>query len=875
MLSQQIDLRSEAYAGTLFSPLESCDVCIVGTGPAGATISAELAQSGLRVTILESGGFERLPESDELDRIENVGRPRVENQWAVRNRVVGGSSFTWGGRGAPFDEIDFEKRSWIPHSGWPYGLSELGPYLERSASHLGLATGVGFSDERFWEIAPAARYPITPDTSLIRPMYWQFSRDPNESYPFEYMRFGRDLVERLGPTQTLVTGATVLRIEPGSSNRVVFADPVGNERTLVASTIVLCAGGIENTRILLASNSANSAGLGNENDLVGRYLMDHPRGSTATFSTADSRVLQRYLLRHTAQGRLFRAGFRLSPEVQRAEGLVNAAAWLGEVVAPDDPWAGMRDLLRGGSSRVDAAKSIGRNLNYVARGIGDYYIRGNGVPRKLAEIHLDIMCEQRPDPDSRITLSDQVDRFGSRIPRIDWKIHPDEPRSVRRLAELVAQEFGRMGLPVPQLDEWVLDGADFPPNWVDVAHPTGTTRMADDPREGVVDRDGQVHGAPGVFVAGSSVFPTAGHCNPTQMIVALSIRTADAIRKRALTSAVPVTDTPPGPSGKRVLVTGGSGRIGRVLLETLVTNGYQVRATTSRTDLPETPGVEWVPFDFLTAEPQEFDKITDSSSAVIHLAAEIGNASRMKRVNADATKWLAESAERSRVEAFCYTSTVSVYGSGKNRVVREDSPVLTVEQDVASEYLAMDYVRMYGRTKLQGELGIREVARKSRYVIFRPSVVVDIGQLVEIRTWDTFKRFLAAHRPANHIFVRDVADAIVWAMERALAGYGEPGQVETFNLAEDTDPEPTHAAFMKKAYAATGDPRYRVIRVPGIFDWVHDLVRFRTITTRNPLWRMKFSADRLRAAGYRPRFGMAYARASALQALREERLEQK
>jgi choline dehydrogenase-like flavoprotein len=70
----------------------------------------------------------------------------------------------------------------------------------------------------------------------------------------------------------------------------------------------------------------------------------------------------------------------------------------------------------------------------------------------------------------------------------------------------------------------------MPDSFVDVAHPTGTTRMADDPTRGVVDRNGMVHGIEGLHVAGSSIFPTAGHCNPTQLIVALAIRLADRLK---------------------------------------------------------------------------------------------------------------------------------------------------------------------------------------------------------------------------------------------------------------------------------------------------------------------------------------------------------
>jgi nucleoside-diphosphate-sugar epimerase len=209
-----------------------------------------------------------------------------------------------------------------------------------------------------------------------------------------------------------------------------------------------------------------------------------------------------------------------------------------------------------------------------------------------------------------------------------------------------------------------------------------------------------------------------------------------------------------------------------------------------------------------------------------------------------------------------------VYGSGRQRTMTEDAPVLTVDRDVPSEYWALDYVRAYGRTKLAGERALSTAAKSVRYIVFRPTVVVDVPDLVRIREWSRAKRILAAHRHAHHVYVRDVSDALIWSMERALAGVGAPGSVETYNLSEDSFPEPTHADFLRKAFAVSADPRYRVPKVPGIVDWTHDLLRFRTFPLRNPLWRMRFPSDRLRAAGYRPRYGMAHAHALALGELR-------
>jgi choline dehydrogenase-like flavoprotein/nucleoside-diphosphate-sugar epimerase len=867
-----IDLRVRSASG-VHSPLRRSDVCIIGSGPAGATIAAELAATGLAVTILESGDFSRRADVDELSEIDSVGATRHEDQWAVRNRIVGGSSHTWGGRSAPFDEIDFERRSWVPGSGWPYGHDELAPYLERSAVHLGLAVGDGFSDERFWELARQARLPVTPDPALIRPFYWQFSRDPNETYPFEYRRFGRDIVARLGAEQTLVTGANVVRIETidsGAAVRsVVFTDPQGQRHVHESGVVVLCTGGIENARILLASNTANNSGLGNDYDLVGRYLMDHPRGPVARFAIATSRPLQLRLLRFNVRDRLFRAGFRLSPELQREEGLLNASAWLHEVIADDDPWGAIRRLVRDGGGRATAAREVARGIGLISKGVPDYFVRKVGVPRKLAELQLLAMCEQLPDPDSRVTLSDRLDRFGVPIPRVDWRLHPEESRSVRRIAQIVAEELERMGFPSAQLEPWVLNDEEFSADFTDVAHPSGTTRMAANPLDGVVDAWGMVHGVDGLYVAGSSIFPTAGHANPTQMIVATAIRTADAIRARPSESGATLAATS---SPRRVLVTGASGRIGRVLVPELLARGYLVRATsTSGGSGDETDGVEWRSLDFMTASAEDVSAAIAGCDAVIHLAASIGAKERMPRVNAEGTRMLVEAAEKAGVAALCYASTVSVYGSPRRRDVDENSPVLSLDRDVAAEYLALDYVREYGRTKLAGERAIHDLADRVRYVVLRPAVVVDVDQIISVRDWSTVKRYLGAHRHTHQIYVHDVVDAMIWSVERGLSGVGPAGGVDTFDLAEDDVPDPRYVDFMRAAAVASGDGHFVAVRVPGIFDWAHDLVRFRTLSTRNPLWRIRFSSGKIRAAGWKPRYGVAYARRVALDRLRSER----
>jgi choline dehydrogenase-like flavoprotein len=156
--------------------------------------------------------------------------------------------------------------------------------------------------------------------------------------------------------------------------------------------------------------------------------------------------------------------------------------------------------------------------------------RTHSLPHKVDSIAIEGMAEQRPNPDSRITLSDKTDALGMPMARVDWRGDRDARRSLARLGQHLMKESIRIDIPAPQLDDWVIDERHDDGIFIDSAHTAGTTRMSDDPKQGVVDSNCRVHGVAGLYVAGASVFPTSGHANPTLMIVSLAIRLADRIK---------------------------------------------------------------------------------------------------------------------------------------------------------------------------------------------------------------------------------------------------------------------------------------------------------------------------------------------------------
>ena len=309
----------------------------------------------------------------------------------------------------------------------------------------------------------------------------------------------------------------------------------------------------------------------------------------------------------------------------------------------------------------------------------------------------------------------------------------------------------------------------------------------------------------------------------------------------------------------RVLITGATGKIGRHVVEELLARGYHVRALTSKpvTAASARDRLEWRHLNF--QESLDFDSLVQECAAVIHLGAELSVTERMQRSNVDATRALAEASERAAVKFFCYTSSVSVYGSSRRRRVLEDTPVLTTDRDVSNEYWAGEVLRRYGLTKLQGEFAISTVAQNVEYVILRPTLVVDNQDLMELHDWSRAKKYLLSSRHAHYIYVRDVADAILWFMERGLRRDQPLTGVNTFNLSEDDAPIRTYGQIFKTAYEASNDPKWRSMTTPWPIQWFQAMAKFRTLLLRQPFGRMLFSGDKLREAGYAVRFGMSYA----------------
>jgi choline dehydrogenase-like flavoprotein len=525
-----IDAR-ELDAG---APLEA-DLCVVGAGAAGIAIALRFIGTGRRVLLVESGGLDFDGATQALYEGANVGRDYFDLD-VCRLRFFGGTTNHWEGRCRPLDPLDFEARPWVPYSGWPISRASLDPYYAR-AHELCQLGPYDYAPE-FWFLPGESA--LSFDPARVRTGLWQFSP------PTRFGEVYREPFAKAAEVRVLLN-ANLVDIETGEDGAEVkalrIATLAGKRFSVRARAYVLACGGLENARLLLAANRQVNVGLGNQHGNVGRYFMEHPHlpGSRLLASAPSAIEFYSYEYRRPRRGGTLVMGYlNLAPELQTSAGLLNCDCnFLNDNVGRSG-YAALRRVWKA-AEQARMPDHLLADLGAALENFDDTFagLLGRLGLREYRPDHASFVMwstlEQAPNPDSRVSLGEQTDALGLPEIRLDWRLSELDKRSLQEVQRTIAEEFGRSGLGRLQIDAWVdADLSTWSPRVTGGNHHMGTTRMTDDPRAGVVDRDCRVHGMANLFVAGSSVFPTSGSANPTLTIVALALRMADHLQEQVM-----------------------------------------------------------------------------------------------------------------------------------------------------------------------------------------------------------------------------------------------------------------------------------------------------------------------------------------------------
>lgn len=492
------------------------DICIIGAGAAGISIALDWMNTSKKVILLEGGGFEYDDKVQDLYKGKTTGQKYFPLK-ASRLHYFGGTTGHWAGMCSPFDEVDFRKREWVPGSGWPISKKDLDPYYAKANETLKL--GPYNYEFDYWRKELRDLNPFPLDDKVIRNKMWQYSQ----------AHFGDLYKEAIVEAKNihLYTYANVVDILAGESvqhiSSVIVKNHEGKTHTVKAKHFILACGAIQNARMLLASNSQAPRGLGNDHDLVGRYFMEHLEIASSELWLFRPFPTNLYSWEYGVTRAS--AELAITEEIQEKERILNGTASLlplsvGKHQKPrmetwqdEDPRKSSESLFKNWSEADEAAKS-----------------EKGAIERAF---QLNTRIEQAPNPNSRVTLMAEKDELG--VPRVNlhWELTALDKRSVRRIHQLIGQQFGIAGLGRVKLMDFLRDEDDdtFPDSTNGGWHHMGTTRMSDDPGKGVVNADCRVHGISNLFVAGSACYTTSAAPNPTLTLVALSLRLSDHIKR--------------------------------------------------------------------------------------------------------------------------------------------------------------------------------------------------------------------------------------------------------------------------------------------------------------------------------------------------------
>ena len=540
------------------------DVCIIGGGPSGTVCAREFIGSGLRVVLLESGDRQRDARTQALSAGQLSGEV-TEPLEETHLRQLGGTANHWiikmadkrfGYRFAPLDAIDFERREGFAHSGWPITRAELDPFYARAHA----VCGVGPFDYQAARWQSSDAMPLQPPSPDVESSTFMFA--PTATFTTEIPR----QLEASADVHAYLHATVVELLASADGQRVdeaVVRTFEGRTLRFAARRFVLACNALQAPRLLLASRRVHRDGLGNAHGVVGRYYMDHSLVPSGNFYPQDRCIINRlafYDMR-LIEGSSVLGALHVSPQAMRREKLRNFCATLfpmppqpdvdallsakelalalADRRLPRDPahhlarlWAGRRHLVRVAYEKL-------RHDTPIMPGFGrGGWSRLQNNERKYPRLELLAFVEQSPNPDNRVTLTDERDELGMPRLRLHYRWDDADLDSIRRAQRLMASTLGAAGLGRYEPAALPQDGR-LPV--VGLHHMAGTARMHDDPRQGVVDRRCRVHGVGNLYVAGSAVFTTGGYANPTLTNLAITIRVADDLR-RSLKGAPTVDD---------------------------------------------------------------------------------------------------------------------------------------------------------------------------------------------------------------------------------------------------------------------------------------------------------------------------------------------
>ncbi|MEM7659409.1 MAG: GMC family oxidoreductase [Bacteroidota bacterium] len=556
------------------------DVIVVGSGAGGGMATHTLANSGLKVALLEAGSYFDPKDPETKTQLKwpyesprrGAGSTRAFGEfdmswgdWKVdgepytqkddtnfywwRSRMLGGRTNHWGRISLRFGPVDFKHRE-VDGLGdnWPISYDDVKPYYDKLDKLIGVTgtnEGLPNDPDGFFLPPPKPRLhelfyikgarktgiPVYPSRMSILTKRINeergvcfYCRQCNRSCSM-YADFsaGSCLVfpAMKGGNVSLFTDAMVREVLTDAEGKATGVSYINKEDRkeyqLKGKVVVLGASACSTARILLNSKSARHPnGLGNNSDNVGRYLHDSTGAGRSAFVPA---LMDRKQYNEDGHG-----------------GMHVYSPWWGDGQKLDFP-RGYHIEIGGGFGMPSYGFGFGiteRN-KYIEGQVGGYGDKLRDDVKRFygAFIHLAGRGESIAQRDNRCEIDpNMVDQFGIPVLRFDYKWTDYERLQAKHMNETFDEILTNLGgVPLGDRPGKEKDYGLLAPG--QIIHEVGTTRMGDNPQTSVTNSFARLHEVPNVFVVDAGVFTSQADKNCTWTIMALSMRTSEYIAEQA------------------------------------------------------------------------------------------------------------------------------------------------------------------------------------------------------------------------------------------------------------------------------------------------------------------------------------------------------
>ncbi|MGH8322592.1 MAG: GMC oxidoreductase, partial [Steroidobacteraceae bacterium] len=482
----------------------------------GLVAAVQLAERGHIVVVMESGGREQTAETHEFNEVAQT-RATYGGAAHGRFRCLGGTSTRWGGALVPFAVADCTPEQ------WPVPRQELERYIPIVESLFGLAPGSYEDDVAFDGLTADFR---------VRLAKWPSFRNRNVA-----TLFARQLRELPGLHVWLNAMATEFEVSEGELQSVTARSRDGAALRVRARQVIVAAGAIETTRLLLLMDRQHDHTLFEPDRQLGRYFSDHLSVAVADVKPVDRSTLNVLVgFRFERDGSMRNVRFELTDGTTLRASIPPCFAHIAFVQDQAGGFDALRDLFRQVQRRrlPDFALllRLAAATPWLARALWWRLVRRRLLYPPGAGIQLHMVIEQCPRAENRIRLSaTRSDAFGQPLAEIEWDVAPVDADNLLRAVTAFESAWNRSSLatvaqlqtyPAEVLKQALTDGGG-------IFHPVGSARMATSPNHGVVDPALRPFRIRNVSVVSTAVLPRSGGANPTMMLLLFGLRCVDNV----------------------------------------------------------------------------------------------------------------------------------------------------------------------------------------------------------------------------------------------------------------------------------------------------------------------------------------------------------